>query len=319
MISAAEAGSRPDLKKTQRQMQEAHQMWLDAGGPDSPRGTLSNIARTLERKNVTIFRWCERCLWHLNYYKENKLPIPPELDPDVIPELDLDDPAKEFAANPFKLTEKQQRFCWHYLEHFDRTKAYSQAGYITTGIVGPSIAKLFKLVKIQKEINRLKKILASQQHVTLSKLIETNTEMVFTNIFDLVDLVPLTTGGYKVSVKEAAKNSPLINEIKVTEDGIMIKMPDKLAALKNLMKYLGVTKLEAEKLILDHRKLDIAGEKIDIDKVVHKIDDPYAGQEPITFVDDIIADDLIVPQIETQIEEAQIVTEAIVLEDKSKK
>jgi phage terminase small subunit len=157
-----------------------------------------------------------------------------------------------------KLTDKQEKFCNEYLIDLNATQAAIRSGYSkdTANRIGPE--NLSKL-GVAERIAELQKELKEKSEVTPEKVVKELANIGFSNIADVLDInIPngeIETAQDVLSdmqgnfitlkdgkgLKDLPRNiSALISEVKMTKDGLAIKLYDKLNAMDKLMKHLGM-------------------------------------------------------------------------------
>ena len=133
------------------------------------------------------------------------------------------------------MTEKQQRFIDEYMVDFNATRAVIAAGYShkSANVMG---AQLLAIPKIRKEINRRKAEAREGLRISAERVLWEMAALSFSNIFDYVEVID-----GKLRLKEMPSEiQGAVSSIKVTKNGIEIKLHDKLKALEFLAKYMGL-------------------------------------------------------------------------------
>lgn len=144
-------------------------------------------------------------------------------------------------ANP-KLTPKQKKFIDEYLIDLNATQAAIRAGYskkTAQGIGFENLTKPIIQAEIQKRRDKLQKKLEITQEKVLAELAYIAfangadfAKVVNTGVFDTVRMVPTD--------KLPREKQAAIAGIKMTANGVEIKLHDKVRALEMLGKYLGL-------------------------------------------------------------------------------
>lgn len=171
------------------------------------------------------------------------------------------------------LTEKQRLFCLYYVKYWNATKAYQKAygcDYWTAAVNG---SRLLKKAKIKAEINRLKKLLASDVYLEAQAVLQKYVDIAFSDITDFVTFGqkevqvmgpfgPVTKIVNFVDLKESNEiDGTIITEIFQGRDGVKIKLADKMKALEKLEKYFDLfpdkfkRQIEEERLKLAREEL----------------------------------------------------------------
>lgn len=135
-----------------------------------------------------------------------------------------------------KLTEKQKRFVAEYLVDLNATAAAKRAGYKDPNIGRQLITKN----NVSAEIAKRREKLQSKLEITQETVLQELAAIAFANGTDFVTV----TGAGLLDVKPTSQVSreklPAIAGIKYSQNGIEIKLHDKVRALELLGKHLGV-------------------------------------------------------------------------------
>jgi len=179
-------------------------------------------------------------------------------------------PKEEVIQND-SLTDKQKAFCEEYIIDLNATQAAIRAGYSQESAENIGFENLRK-PKIEKEIRRLKKARSKRTEITADRVLEELASVGYSKITDYLEVVEKdVVVGYKkdasgqydyeqpivrtqkvVEIKETKEMDPdaikAISEIKHGKHGISLKLYDKLKALDNIGRHLGMwnDKLEIE-------------------------------------------------------------------------
>lgn len=137
-----------------------------------------------------------------------------------------------------KLTAKQQRFIDEYLVDLNATQAAIRAGY-SEKAARVTAAKMLTNANIQTAIQKRQNELQNKLEVTQEKVIQELASIAFANG---ADFAKIKYGAViAVPTDELPREKlPAIAGIKETQNGIEIKLHDKVKALELLGKYLGV-------------------------------------------------------------------------------
>lgn len=163
-----------------------------------------------------------------------------------------------------KLTDKQEKFVQELLKGKSQREAY-KASYSVKNMTDKSIdetaSKLFKNVKVNTRYNELHDKLVKKAEdeciVTATDVLKELTKIGFANITDYLEVKEMeVVTGYDKSDKPIINNMKMVDvyetarvhkeklgaiaEIKQTKDGIAIKMHDKVKALEDIAKHLGM-------------------------------------------------------------------------------
>ena len=138
-----------------------------------------------------------------------------------------------------KLTEKQKRFVAEYLVDLNATAAARRAGYSEKSASRIAIELLNK-TQVSEEIQKRRGELQNKLKITQETVLQELAAIAFANGTDFVTV----TGAGLLDVKPTSQVSkeklPAIAGIKYSQNGIEIKLHDKVRALELLGKHLGV-------------------------------------------------------------------------------
>jgi phage terminase small subunit len=161
--------------------------------------------------------------------------------------------AKDKASD---LTDKQLLFCQEYLKDLNGTQAAIRAGYSAKSaneIAAENLAKL----SIQSKVQELKNERSERCEITADMILKELASIGFSKITDFLKIEevdkpigeddeegrPITINMKDVIVFDTASipkdKIPAISEIKMTRDGISLKLHDKIAALEKIAKHIG--------------------------------------------------------------------------------
>lgn len=165
----------------------------------------------------------------------------------------------EFEENA-EMTEKQRLFCLYYIKSFNATQSAIKAGYAkdSAHVRG---AELLRNSKVRGEIKRLKGYTAHELLIDAMDVLQQYVKIAFADIGDYCRV----EGRFSVAVTNSDKvDTSVVSEIKETQNGISLKLHDKMAALAKLEQYLEIMpdaklrrKVEEERLSLEKKRLDI--------------------------------------------------------------
>lgn len=133
------------------------------------------------------------------------------------------------------MTGKQQRFIDEYMVDFNATRAVIAAGYShkSANVRG---AQLLATPEIQEEVNRRKVAISTDLQISAEHVLLEMAVLGFSNIFDYIEVVD----GEQRLKKIPPEVQGAVSGVKVTKNGIEIKLHDKLKALEFLAKYTGL-------------------------------------------------------------------------------
>jgi phage terminase small subunit len=154
------------------------------------------------------------------------------------------------------LTDKQKRFCEEYMIDLNATQAAIRAGYSEKTAKDIACENLAK-PNIQQKISELQKAISERTQITADMVIKELAKVGFSNISDYlkvldkeVDLGDSKDGTpNKIIVRDVEifltdevgrEKMAVVSEIKRTRDGVSLRLHDKVKALEDLGKHLGV-------------------------------------------------------------------------------
>lgn len=167
---------------------------------------------------------------------------------------------KEVFVESDDLNDKQRLFCIYYIKYWNATKAYQKA-YKCDYMTAQSIAyRLMGNDGIKKEIDRLRKERMGPKLLSADNVLQKYIDIAFA---DIGDFVKRGDEGYSVSVRPLEEmDSSIISELSNTENGIKIKLLDKMKALDFLAKYFEMNpdraftqRIAKERLAIDKARL----------------------------------------------------------------
>lgn len=172
---------------------------------------------------------------------------------------------KDKVVQNESLTDKQKAFCEEYIVDLNATQAAIRSGYSEESARQIATENLSK-PNIQFEIERLKKARSKRTQITADRVLEELASVGYSKITDYLEVVEKdVVVGYKkdasgqhdyeqpifktkkvVEIKETKEMNPdaikAISEIKHGKHGISLKLYDKLNALENIGRHLGIWK-----------------------------------------------------------------------------
>lgn len=170
------------------------------------------------------------------------------------------------------LNENQKRFCLEYIKYFNATKAYQKAygcGYNTARTEGP---KTLAKPCIKKEVERLKAEQQQSLFLDSRDILQKYIDIAFA---DIGDFVQRGDGGYSVTVRPLDEmDTSIISEVSNTENGIKLKLADKMKALEMLSKYFDLLSENDKRSLQEEKlKMDIERTKAEVEKISSGTDD----------------------------------------------
>lgn len=158
-----------------------------------------------------------------------------------------------------ELTDKQWFFCVYYTKYLNATKAYQMAYEVDYATASSISYRLMAKDGIKSAIQELKRQRAEGIMLDKNDVLQKYMDIAFADIGDYVES---SNSGYSVAIKPLSEvDTSIISEVSNTENGVKIKLADKMKALDFLAKYTDLLN-ENEKQRLQEEKL-----KADIAKV----------------------------------------------------
>lgn len=138
------------------------------------------------------------------------------------------------------ITDRMRSVCQHVMSGMPAGRAYERAGYAARGDAADVAAsKLLRIPKVAEYLEMLRADAAKKAE------------------FERDDLVRFLVDVIKTPVSEVGQGSRLAQKVKVDEAGMMIEMPGKLGAAKQLADIMGWNKPQEVKVDLSEKLADI--------------------------------------------------------------
>jgi phage terminase small subunit len=183
-----------------------------------------------------------------------------------------------------KLTEKEQLFCFRYLQNYNVALAYVYAFDSAFSTARTEGYKLLAKPQIQAEITRLKKIKYSKLVFCPDAIIEKRMAMAFADITDFVtfgtkdlpiytksgpiknaDGTPMLFPDNYMELKDHTKvDGGLISEISMGRHGPKIKLEDRDKSLAWLERFFEINPDDKHRLEFEQKRLELEKERIEI-------------------------------------------------------
>lgn len=178
------------------------------------------------------------------------------------------------------LNDKQKRFCEEYIIDLNATQASIRAGYSEKTAKEIGCENLTK-PNIQEYISELIKDRSYRTEITADRVIQELAKIGFSNISDYLTVIEKEIDVEGKKGKESKKikyidvdifktedvgthKMAVVSEIKRTKDGISIKLHDKVKALEDLGKHLGIFKEDnSQKTPTTKQVFKIGGQEIE--------------------------------------------------------
>jgi phage terminase small subunit len=155
-----------------------------------------------------------------------------------------------------QLTHKQKRFCEEYIIDLNATQAAIRAGY-SEKTANEQGSQLLAKLSIHEYVANLQKERSDRTQITADMVIKELAKVGFSNISDYLkvfdreieagvdekgDPIKATVRDVEIFITDNVGKDKMavVSEVKQTRDGISIKLHDKVKALEDLGKHLGV-------------------------------------------------------------------------------
>ena len=177
------------------------------------------------------------------------------------------------------LNDKQRLFCIYYIKYFNATKAYQKAyecAYTTAMTNGNA---LLRKTAIISEVDRLKKERTYGLMLSVDDVLQKYIDIAFADIGDYVER---GDDGFFVKIKPMDQmDTSIISELSNNDNGIKLKLPDKMKALDMLSKYFDLLS-DGDKKRLDEEKIrtEIAKTKAETEQITKEDE----GNDPPTIM-----------------------------------
>ena len=132
------------------------------------------------------------------------------------------------SLNESDLTDKQKLFCVEFIKCFNATKAYKRVYGCSYNSAMSNASELLRNTKVKNEIQRLKKAKLNRAMLSEDDVFQKMIDIAFADITDYGDF---TSEGVLIKNSKDVDGS-LISEIRNDDNGVRIKLLDKISALK---------------------------------------------------------------------------------------
>lgn len=226
---------RTDYDQKRRQ---AKALFLDSKGVER----IDVIAEAVGVSRSTVYSWKKRLNWDEALVESTR--TSPEIPCDV----------------QSKLTEKQYLFCLKYIQSFNATQAYMSVYGCKRSTATVEGHRILGNPNVSAAISILKKAKIEKIQIDESDVLQMYVDVIMADITDYVSFGSNSDQGTDsnyILLKDSEKvDGRLVTEIRLTKDGPVVKLADKLKALEWLASYLNmVTEEEALKVKVLREKL----------------------------------------------------------------
>ena len=155
-----------------------------------------------------------------------------------------------------KLSVKQENFCNYYIETGNASEAFRRAyecGNMKDKVIWVKACETLKKEKIQARIEELRKEVKSQSDISKEKILEELRCIAFADIRDFLEIKDGKVI-FKDSEKWTGEMSRAVESVRVTREGIEIKLNGKAWSISRICKILGYdepTKIDIKNMLLD--------------------------------------------------------------------
>lgn len=143
----------------------------------------------------------------------------------------------ERGGNVNDLNDMQKRFCDEFLKDFNATEAAKRAGYKSHSAASQG-SRLLKNDKVQVYLSKRKKDRQKRTEVTQDRIVEGLAKIAFGDIRDILTWDSETGRVYLRTPDEI--DGTMIDEIKETENGLVVKRTDRMKAYEMLARHIGL-------------------------------------------------------------------------------
>ncbi|WP_296560325.1 terminase small subunit [uncultured Acetobacterium sp.] len=156
------------------------------------------------------------------------------------------------------LTDKQRDFCLHYICCFNATKSYQKAYGCNYAQANAHGARLLINGSIKSEIQKLMQIRSECLLIGPEDIFQLFMEIAFADISDIVSF-----NGDGVYLRNSEEvDGRLISEMALTDNGIKVKLLDRMKALQWLSDHMDLATLE-QRIRIDKLNAEIDGKNIE--------------------------------------------------------
>ncbi|WP_121615226.1 terminase small subunit [Virgibacillus halodenitrificans] len=265
---------------------EAFEIWKDLKGEITNRA----LAERLDVSEKTLSGWKSKDKWNdkLNGVLQSNKRSTPNKKVKKKARSPSRKEAIDSVSESDELTDKQRLFCIYYIKYFNATKAYQKAydsDYKTANVNG---SRLLVNASIRDEITRMKEERASGLLLSADDVLQKYIDIAFADIGDYVER---GNGGFTVVVKPLEEmDSSIISELSNTENGIKLKLADKMKALDILSKYFDLLSDNDKKRLQEEKlKVEVQKTKAEVVKITGE-EEEYEDDGFIEAIDSKTAD-----------------------------
>lgn len=227
------------LNDYDQKRRQAKALYLNSKGAEK----IDVIAETVGVSRSTVYSWKKSLNWDEALVENTRT------SPEIL--CDVQD----------KLTEKQYLFCLKYVQSFNATQAYMSVYGCKRSTATVEGHRTLTNPNVSAVISKLKKAKIDKIQIDESDVLQMYVDIIMADITDYVTFGsnsdPGTESNY-IFLKDSEKvDGRLVTEIRLTKDGPVVKLADKLKALDWLASYLNmVTEEEALKVKVLREKLE---------------------------------------------------------------
>ena len=231
----------------------AKRMYLESNGEKPIKDIAIELSKdaSLVRKWKRLDKWDDELNGHVS--NETKGHVSNEKQPNrTKKKADVEE--KISLIENDDLTDKQRLFCLYYVKMFNATKAYRKAYESTLKTADANGPRLLGNARVKEEIQRLKQHRMQEELFDKYDVLQRYKDIAYA---DIADYVERNDTGYSVTVKDFDEiDTTLISEVSNTENGIKMKLLDKMKALDVLAKYTNLlSEQEIKQLQTEQQKM----------------------------------------------------------------
>ncbi|MGG0663419.1 terminase small subunit [Viridibacillus arvi] len=261
---------------------EAFELWKNSNGEMK----LKDIAEQLELSDSQIRKWKNRDEWdeQLNgNVTKSKGNVSKQKQPNKVikkePPVTEDLPLNENG----ELTDKQWLFCMYYARHMNATKAYQKAYECDYDTANTNGSRLLVKASVKSAILDLKKQRVENELLHKNDVLKKYMDIAFADIGDFVER---GNSGFSIAIKPLEEmDTSIISELSNTENGVKLKLADKMKALDFLAKYTDLLDdRQLKQLKVEQTRLNMDKTKVEINKLTN---DNGQNSVPIVIKDDV--------------------------------
>jgi len=243
---------------------KAHELWLSSGGK------MSNIeiGKLLGVSADLISKWKRQDNWDQKRpkkttkekcKKKNSKEEKEKKEKDDFAEEDAQKQAQSFhVLYEDLLNNKQRLFCIYYIHSFNATLSYKRAYKCEYQTAASEGSRLLNNPRIRQYIEQLKETKYQTMMVTGLDVVELYMRIAFANINQHI----IVKDNHVVIANSDDIDGQIVQEIKETQNGLSIKLNDRMRALQWLSDYFELNPKDRHKKDYDNKMADLKEQTI---------------------------------------------------------